>query len=608
MLRPFNTYGPRQSERAVLPTMLRQLLAGPARDPPRPPRPAARPHVRRRHGRRVRPGRRRPRASTGGRSSSAPGRTETIGELFELARRLTRVRRDGGRRTRVAPPARRERGAGPAVRPGAARASSWAGRATTSLEDGLAATIDWLRGQPAPVSDADPRPALSRRSALTARAGSPSPSRPSAATRSATWTSACGRTSSRRSGRSSAGSRRRSRPRSARATPSPAPRGPPRSTWRCWSWTSAPGDEVLVPDAHVRRLGQPGPLRGGDAGVRRRRGRDLQPRPGAGRRGARPPRPGRASASRRRSRSSTCWATRPTSTPVLEAAERHGIPVVEDASEALGARVHGGSVRRAAGRHDRPGRLLQLQRQQAHHHRRRRDAGDRRRGARAAGAPPVDAGAPARARLRPRRGRLQLPADRTSRAALGLAQLEQLDELLAGRRANAAAYDAAIARPAGLRSRRRARPWADPSFWLYTAALATAGGRASERDELLAALDRAGIDARPIWTPAAPDPAVARRRADRRSASRTTSSSARSACPRRPASTTPPGAGSSRRSPGPWRRRVERRLRLSSRHESRYPRGRGRPRLRRPAAGHRVRGGRAARPGHRHLGRSRRAS
>ena len=28
VLRPFNTYGPRQSERAVLPTMLRQLLAG----------------------------------------------------------------------------------------------------------------------------------------------------------------------------------------------------------------------------------------------------------------------------------------------------------------------------------------------------------------------------------------------------------------------------------------------------------------------------------------------------------------------------------------------------------------------------------------------------
>ena len=55
VLRPFNTYGPRQSDRAVLPTMIRQLLAGQARDPARAARYAARPHVRARHRRRVRP-------------------------------------------------------------------------------------------------------------------------------------------------------------------------------------------------------------------------------------------------------------------------------------------------------------------------------------------------------------------------------------------------------------------------------------------------------------------------------------------------------------------------------------------------------------------------
>ena len=60
-----------------------------------------------------------------------------------------------------------------------------------------------------------------------------------------------------------------------------------------------------------------------------------------------------------------------------------------------------------------------------------------------------------------------------------------------------------------------ARPWADPSFWLYTTALASAGAGPA-RDDVLASLDRAGIDARPIWTTAPPDAAVARRRAHRR--------------------------------------------------------------------------------------------
>ena len=83
-------------------------------------------------------------------------------------------------------------------------------------------------------------------------------------------------------------------------------------------------------------------------------------------------------------------------------------------------------------------------------------------------------------------------------AAIGLAQLEQLQELLAARRANAAAYDAALASLPALRPAPRA-PWADPSFWLYTTALRDDAG--VDRDTVLTRLDAAGIDARPVWTP-----------------------------------------------------------------------------------------------------------
>jgi dTDP-4-amino-4,6-dideoxygalactose transaminase len=83
-------------------------------------------------------------------------------------------------------------------------------------------------------------------------------------------------------------------------------------------------------------------------------------------------------------------------------------------------------------------------------------------------------------------------------AAIGLAQLEQLDALLAGRRANAATYDRAID---GLPALRRAprEPWADPSFWLYSPRLVPSAG--VTRDAVLRGLADAGIESRPIWTP-----------------------------------------------------------------------------------------------------------
>jgi UDP-glucose 4-epimerase len=148
VLRPFNTYGPRQSERAVLPTMLRQLLDGRAE---------------------IRLGRLDPRrdltfvADTVDafvRAATAPGidgeviqlgtgRSESIGELFALACRLLGVEAQA-----VQDPAR--------VRPDASevlvlqadpsRARDRLGWvAATTLEDGIQATIDWLRRQPTPA-------------------------------------------------------------------------------------------------------------------------------------------------------------------------------------------------------------------------------------------------------------------------------------------------------------------------------------------------------------------------------------------------------------------------------------------------------------------------
>jgi len=148
VLRPFNTYGPRQSDRAVLPTMLRQLLAGRTE---------------------IRLGRLDPRrdltfvadtvdgfirAATadgidGELIQLGTGRSESIGELFEIACRLLQVEARA-----VEDPARLRPDASEvlALQSDPARARERLGwEARTTLEDGLRATIDWLRRQPAPL-------------------------------------------------------------------------------------------------------------------------------------------------------------------------------------------------------------------------------------------------------------------------------------------------------------------------------------------------------------------------------------------------------------------------------------------------------------------------
>jgi dTDP-4-amino-4,6-dideoxygalactose transaminase len=183
--------------------------------------------------------------------------------------------------------------------------------------------------------------------------------------------------------------------------------------------------------------------------------------------------------------------------PVLAAAERHGIPVVEDASEALGATYTQGPY---AGRQvGTLGRVAAFS-----------FNGNKLITTGGGGMVVTDDEALAR-RARHLSTQARLPGlaydhdevgynYRLSNvaAALGVAQVEELDGLLGARRANAARYDAAIATIDGVRPAPRA-PWADPSFWLYTAALEDPD--AERRDRVIAGLAQAGIEARPIWRP-----------------------------------------------------------------------------------------------------------
>ena len=81
-------------------------------------------------------------------------------------------------------------------------------------------------------------------------------------------------------------------------------------------------------------------------------------------------------------------------------------------------------------------------------------------------------------------------------AALGLAQLECIDELLARKAAIAARYDAALADRTGWTLPPKPSG-AAPSHWLYSILLASR----SERDALVDRLGHDHIHARPLWTP-----------------------------------------------------------------------------------------------------------
>jgi NAD dependent epimerase/dehydratase len=152
VLRPFNTYGPRQSERAVLPTIIRQLLAGSGE---------------------VRLGRLDTRRDltfvadtvdgfvraaiadgvVGRTIQLGTGRAETIERVLELAARAIEVT---PRVSQVPERMRPDASEVLVLQSDPALAQELLGwRATTELEAGIEATIAWLRDQPQPPREAD---------------------------------------------------------------------------------------------------------------------------------------------------------------------------------------------------------------------------------------------------------------------------------------------------------------------------------------------------------------------------------------------------------------------------------------------------------------------
>jgi dTDP-4-amino-4,6-dideoxygalactose transaminase len=183
--------------------------------------------------------------------------------------------------------------------------------------------------------------------------------------------------------------------------------------------------------------------------------------------------------------------------PILDAAARHGVPVIEDASEALGATYVGGGHGGAhVGTLGRVGCFS--------------FNGNKLITTGGGGMLVTDDEVLAR-RARHLSTQARLPGlaydhDEVGynyrltnvAAALGVAQLEDLPRLLAARREVAGRYDDALASLPVRRAPRQA--WADPSFWLYTCRLDPSRTTVT-RDELLAGLAAGGIDARPMWTP-----------------------------------------------------------------------------------------------------------
>lgn len=183
--------------------------------------------------------------------------------------------------------------------------------------------------------------------------------------------------------------------------------------------------------------------------------------------------------------------------PILDVADRHGIPVVEDAAEALGATWTSGPLEgRQVGSVGRIGCFS--------------FNGNKIITTGGGGMLVTDDEAIAR-RARHLSTQARLPGRAYAHdeigynyrlsnlsAALGVAQLEELPRLLGQRREIAARYDAALAGSSAVRPARRA-PWADPSYWLYTSDVASGDPR--DRDTLLDGLGAVGIEARPIWTP-----------------------------------------------------------------------------------------------------------
>jgi len=184
--------------------------------------------------------------------------------------------------------------------------------------------------------------------------------------------------------------------------------------------------------------------------------------------------------------------------PVLEAAARHGVPVVEDAAEALGATWTAGAGPALDGRE--VGTVGTVGCYSFNGNKIMTTGG---------GGMVVTHDATLAARVRHLATQAKEPGVgyvhdeigfnyRMSNlaAALGVAQLEQLDAFLARRRAIADRYDAAFADVDGI----KAAPdcaWARRSGWLSSIVLEDE----VTRERVRLALDGAGIESRPVWPP-----------------------------------------------------------------------------------------------------------
>lgn len=182
--------------------------------------------------------------------------------------------------------------------------------------------------------------------------------------------------------------------------------------------------------------------------------------------------------------------------PVVEACERHGVAILEDAAESLGARWSAG---RFAGRHTGTvGRVGCF-------------SFNGNKIATTGGGGMIvtdDADLAARARHLttqakvPDVGYLHDEVGYNYRltniaAGLGLAQLERLDEFVAAKHRIAARYDEEL-RGLPLVLPPRVEGF-DATYWLYSVLVSPADGRG--RDDLLAHLEARGVGARALWRP-----------------------------------------------------------------------------------------------------------
>ncbi|MBI4287978.1 MAG: DegT/DnrJ/EryC1/StrS family aminotransferase [Chloroflexi bacterium] len=93
-------------------------------------------------------------------------------------------------------------------------------------------------------------------------------------------------------------------------------------------------------------------------------------------------------------------------------------------------------------------------------------------------------------------------------AAIGLAQLERINELSEMRRRNASRYNSLLAGVPGIRLPVE-RAWARNVYWMYSVVIKDAFG--ASRDDLMARLTQRGIETRPMFIPMHQQPAFLQR-------------------------------------------------------------------------------------------------